>query len=66
MTHEMKLTKFGFVRSNERMYFLIKAPNVLDLTRFPNEEEVKAKAEFGLQYGSTMKFAAIQTEQSIR
>ena len=37
-----------------------KASNVLDLTRFPNEEEAKAKAEFGLQAGFTMKFSAIQ------
>ena len=41
-----------------------KASNILDLTRFPNEE--KAKEEFGLQAGFTMKFSAIQTEQSKR
>ena len=44
----MKLTEFGLVRSNERMHFLEKTSNVLDLTRFPNEEEAKAKVEFGL------------------
>ena len=45
---------------------LEKASNVLDLTRFPNEEEDKTKAEFGLQAGFTMKLSAIQTEQSKR
>ena len=25
MTHEMKLTEFGFIRSNDKMYFLIKS-----------------------------------------
>ena len=43
-----------------------KASNILDLTRFPNEEKAKAKAEFGLQVGFAMKFSAIQTEQSKR
>lgn len=37
-----------------------KESNVLDLTRFPNEEKAKAQAEF------TMEFSAIQTEQSKR
>ena len=37
-----------------------KESNVLDLTKFRNEEEAKAKAEFGLQAGFTMKFSAIQ------
>ena len=37
-----------------------KAPNVNDLIPFPNEEEAKAKAEFGLQAGFTMRFSAIQ------
>ena len=48
------------------MYFKEKASNVVDLTRFPNEDEAKAKVEFGLQAGFTMKFYAIQTEQSKR
>ena len=45
------------------MYFLRKAPNVNDLIPFPNEEEAKAKEEFGLQAGFTMKVDSIQTEQ---
>ena len=50
------------------MYFLRKASNVVDLTWFPNEDvaKAKAKAKFGLQVGFTMKFYAIQTEQSKR
>ena len=45
------------------MYFLRKAPNVNDLIPFPNEEEAKARAKFGLRAGFTMTVAAIQTEQ---
>ena len=42
------------------MYFLRKSIKCSYLIRFPNEEEAKAKAEFGLQAGFTMKFSAIQ------
>ena len=48
------------------MYFKEKASNVVDLTRFPNEDVAKAKVKFGLQVGFTVKFSAIQTEQSKR
>ena len=46
------------------MYFLRKSTIVNDLIPFPNEEEAKAKVEFGLQAGFTMTVAAIQTNNT--